>query len=293
MSVLNITKIALAWELHLEGIPETHIALRAGVNRVTIWRWLKEIHQVGELALFLEKYQMAKRGTRKKRKIDAILKRQVWTLREDHRDCCGQKIKYFLKQSFNVELGTTTIYKILSEKYQLRTRWKKNQKRGPVPQALIKRQVVQMDSVDFGNIFAFTAIDIFTRETDVLLRPSLEAVDGQFFLQTTMERRFNNFSQIIQTDGGPEFKAEFHQDTINYCNWHRFARPYKKNEQSYIESFNRSLRKECLGWLKYKPEQMKELTKQVNNWLVYYHYQRPHIGLGMKPPLTKDQVLHI
>jgi transposase len=66
MSVLNITKIALAWELHLEGIPETHIAQRTGVNRVTIWRWLKEISQIGELALFLEKYQLAKRGARKK-----------------------------------------------------------------------------------------------------------------------------------------------------------------------------------------------------------------------------------
>lgn len=293
MSVLNITKIALAWELHLEGIPETHIASRVGVDRVTVWRWIIGINHIGELALFLEQYQHAKKGVRKKRKIDAILKRQVWKLRETNNDCCGQKIEYFLKHDFNIELGTTTIYKILSEKYQLRTRWKKNQKRGPIPQAVAKRQVVQMDTVDFGDIFAFTAIDICTRETDVLLRPSLEATDGQLFLQTAMERRFNSFSQIIQTDGGSEFQAEFHHDTSKYCLWHRFARPYKKNEQSYIESFNRSLRKECLGWLKYQPTQIGELTKQLNHWLVYYHYQRPHIGLGMKPPLTEDQVLHI
>lgn len=293
MSVLNITKIALAWELHLEGIPQTHIAQRAGIDRVTVWRWIQGIARVGELALFLEQYQHAKKGVRKKRKIDAVLKRRIWNLRDTNKDCCGQKVRYFLKRDFNIELGTTTIYKVLSEKYQLRTRWKKNQKRGRTPQALASRQVVQMDTVDFGDIFAFTAIDIFTRETDVLLRPSLEATDGQFFLQTAMERRFNNFSQIIQTDGGSEFKAEFHQDSKKYCNWHRFARPYKKNEQSYIESFNRSLRKECLGWLKYKSEQMRELTARVNDWLVYYHYQRPHIGLGMKPPLTKDRVLHI
>lgn len=244
MSVLNITRIALAWELHLEGIPQTHIAQRTGIDRVTVWRWIQGITQAGELALFLEQYQHAKKGVRKKRKIDAVLKRRIWNLRDTNKDCCGQKVRYFLKR-------------------------------------------------DFGDIFACTAIDIFTRETDVLLRPSLEATDGQFFLQTAMERRFNNVSQIIQTDGGSEFKAEFHQNSKKYCNWHRFARPYKKNEQSYIESFNRSLRKECLGWLKYKQEQMRELTARVNDWLVYYHYQRPHIGLGMKPPLTKDRVLHI
>ena len=36
-----------------------------------------------------------------------------------------------------------------------------------------------MDTVLFGEVFAFTAIDIYTRESDVLLRPALEAIDGK------------------------------------------------------------------------------------------------------------------
>jgi len=63
------------------------------------------------------------------------------------------------------------------------------------------------------------------------------------------------------------------------------TRVNQKNEQDYIESFNRSLRKECLGWLKYKREDIPVLTREVKDWLNYYHTKRPHLSLGMRPPL--------
>jgi len=60
-----------------------------------------------------------------------------------------------------------------------------------------------------------------------------------------MARRFTpGHVQIVQTDGGPQFKGEFAQAVCTFCERHRLARPYnrpyKKNEQSYIESFNRA-----------------------------------------------------
>ena len=88
----------------------------------------------------------------------------------------------------------------------------------------------------------------------------------------------------MQTDGGPEFKAEFKANVFKYADRFRVARPYKKNEQSYIESFNRSLRKECLGWSKYRADQLSSLTRELTDYLVYYHTKRPHMSLGMKTP---------
>ena len=272
-----------------QEIPKGRIADYLGVHRRIVIRWHQGIRRAGNLENFIDEYLMAKKGSHQKRKIDPILKRRIWSLRDKHNDCCGQKTAYHLKKDCGVKLGTTTIYRVLGEKYILRSKWKKNKKPGPVPEANGARQVVQMDTVDFGSIFAFAAIDIFTREVDVLLRTSLEAVDGQVFLHTCMKRRFNSFVDLIQTDGGSEFKREFHQDAPLFCQRHRYAKSYKKNEQSYIESFNRSLRKECLGWLKYRQSQIPELTREINQWLVYYHYERPHIGLRMRPPL-KDKV---
>lgn len=80
-----------------------------------------------------------------------------------------------------------------------------------------------------------------------MLRPTLTSDDGAAFLRTAMSRRFTGRVEVLQTDGGPEFKGAFAQQARTYCDRHRIARPYKKNEQAYIESFNRTLRKECLG----------------------------------------------
>lgn len=280
----NITKIALTCELSTEGVAKSHIAKKLDIGRATLYRWLAGIRETGDLELFIDHYLAAKKGPRQKRKVDGLLKARIWFLREKYRNCCGQKIQYFLKEDYGISLGIKAIYKILREKYTLRTRWKKNQKRGPVPEAEKPREVLQIDTVDFGEVFAFSGIDIFTREADVILRPSLTSYDGLVFLKTAMRRRFDSFVEIIQTDGGSEFEDEFSAHVLEYAKYHRIARPYKKNEQAFIEAFNRSLRKECLGWGKYKAKEIPVLTKEVEDYLEYYHDVRPHISLGMRPP---------
>jgi transposase InsO family protein len=174
----------------------------------------------------------------------------------------------------------------LAEKYVIRSRWKKNHARGPIPEASHPREVIQMDSIDFGGLFAFTAIDIFTREADVFLAPELTASCSLRFLRQSMERRFDKHVHLLQTDGGPEFKADFLTALPAFCDRHRIARPYRKNEQSYIESFNRTVRKECLGWNNYRPDELQACTDLVESFLARYHYHRPHLGLGMRTPLN-------
>lgn len=282
MEVLNLTKITLAWELFEQGIPKTHIAKQLELNRETIHLWIRSIQKEGLLA-FLDSYTNAKRGERLKRKTDGFLKIKIHTLREENRDCCGQKIQKFLSDDYGIKLSTTTIYKILSEKYELRSKWKKNQVRGPIPKASKPRQVIQMDTVDFGEVFAFTGVDIFAKDVAVKLYPDLTSNSGARFLAHAMESRYKH-SDLIQADGGPEFKDEFKKIVLNYTDRFRVARPYKKNEQSYIESFNRTLRKECLGWGKYKSSDIPSMEQDLQEYLVYYHQKRPHMGIEMKTP---------
>ena len=282
MDVLNLTKITIAWEMFESGVAKAHIASQLGVNRETVHLWIKEITEVGLLE-FLNQYTRAKKGERVKRKIDGLLKSRIYRLREDYRQCCGQKIREFLSEEYGIELSTTTIYKVLGEKYQLRNKWKKNTTRGTIPEANQPREVIQMDSVDFGAVFAFTGVDIFSKEISVKLYPSLTAKDGLDFLNFSFRNRFNH-TELLQTDGGSEFKAEFRSNVFNYADRFRVARPYKKNEQSYIESFNRSLRKECLGWSKYQSRDIPDLEKELQDYLQYYHSKRPHMSLNMKTP---------
>jgi len=281
--VNKITKITLAWELFEAGVNKSHIGNKLEVNRETVRIWVKGIENFG-LNGFLENYLNCKKGEREKRKLDPLIKTWIWNLRDENKDCCGQKIRQYLLDEHKVNLSVKTIYRVLSEKYKLRSKWKKNIARGPVPRASKPREVVQMDTVDFGEVFAFTSVDIFTKEVDVIIRPSLTSFDGLVSLETCMTRRFDSHSNLIQADGGPEFKDEFKKNVLRFADRYRVARPYKKNEQSYIESFNRSLRKECLGWTKYRHKDMPTIENEVMNYLEYYHNKRAHLGLNLKTP---------
>lgn len=282
--VLQTTKIILAWELYEQRMPKVHIAKQLQINRDTVYEWCRRIqnHPQG-LQGFLEKYVSSKKGERAKRKADGLLKSRIYRLREENNDCCGQKIQYYLHRDYGIAVSLKLIYKILGEKYKLRSKWKKNQHRGELQQATKPREVIQMDTVHFGMVFAFTAVDTFAKDVSVRLYPSLTSMDGKDFLEKSFQHRFHHV-ELLQTDGGPEFKGEFKQEVFHYADRFRVARPYKKNEQSFIESFNKTLRKECLGWGNFHPHQIPNLEKELNEYLDYYHNQRAHLSLNMKTP---------
>ena len=280
------TKIVLAWELHEQGVSNCQIARDLQINRETVNRWIAGVTEQGLLP-FLEARHKGQSKPRPARQVPVHVKQKVWFLREREEQCCGQKIAYFLEKEHGVRLSVPKIYEVLAEKYVIRSKWKKNKARGPVPEAGKPREVVQMDTIDFGRVFAFTAVDIFTREADVFLAPELTAEQGRLFLEVCMARRFTpGFVELVQTDGGSEFKGAFAQAVGGYCNRHRVARPYKKNEQGFIESFNRTVRKECLGWITYKPSDITGLNQQTEAFLKRYHHHRPHLAFEpMRPPL--------
>jgi hypothetical protein len=86
------------------------------------------------------------------------------------------KIQYFLREEHRVSVSVPKIYEILKEKLTIKSKWKKNQVRGPIPVASHPQEVVQMDTIDFGGLFAFTGIDIYTREADILFAPELTSI---------------------------------------------------------------------------------------------------------------------
>ena len=284
MEVKQTAKIVLAWELFEERVPKGHIAERLDVHRETVREWISGIANNAQGLLgFLQDYEQAKKGVRTKRKVDGLLKTRIYKLREENRQCCGQKIQEYLFDEYRISLSVPTIYTILAEKYKLRSKWKKNQKRGTVTKATKPREVIQMDSVHFGMVFAFTAVDAFAKDVSVRLYPTLTSHDGKDFLTHSFQNRFHH-TEMLQTDGGSEFKGEFKQNVFTFADRFRVARPYKKNEQSYIESFNRTLRKECLGWANYSPKDIPEMNKDLIEYLTYYHTKRVHMGIGMKTP---------
>lgn len=277
----NITLIEHAWELHKVGVSPDEIASKVGKDRATIFRWFAGIRLYG-IRRYLEKYKKAKKGHRQKRKTDPITKDRIYGIREEFQQCCGEKIHFWMMKRYGKSPAITTIYRILGEKYILRSKWKRNQKRGPVPVATKPREVVQADTVDFGDIYAYTSIDICTREAAVVLKLALDMEAGKEAVKEQMQ--YFVFTNLLQKDGGSEFMTEWEKEARKYANIIRTSRPYRKNEQAYIESFNRTLRKECLGWLQYKKKDLPYLQEKLKAFLEFYNNERPHLSLGMKAP---------
>lgn len=277
----SITKIKICWSLYQNGISQEKIPEQLGVHRATVYRWIKGSKLKG-IRKFIRDYKKAKQGRRQPRKTHPIIKNHIYKIREEKHDCCGKKIKYFLEREYSETVSISTIYRILGQKYQLSSKWKKYCKRGHVKKGEKPRESIQADTLDLGGIFAFNAIDTFTKEASVILKTKLDAIAGR----EALKQQLIFFGDIkhIQKDGGSEFKAEWQEYARRRIKSIRTARPYKKNEQAYIERFNGILRKECVGYLKYKKKDLLWLQEKINQYLEYYHNERPHLSLNMQTP---------
>jgi transposase len=277
----SITKIKICWSLYQNGISQERIPEQLKIHRATVYRWINGIKLKG-IHKFIRDYKKAKKGRRQPRKTSPITKAHIYKIRDKKHDCCGKKIKYFLNTEYNEIVSISTIYRILNQKYQLTSKWKKYCKRGHVKKGEKPRESVQTDTVDLGRIFAFNAIDTFTKEASVILKPALNAISGKEALEEHLE--FFKSIEHIQKDGGSEFKKEWQEYARQHIKSIRTARPYKKNEQAFIERFNGILRKECVGYIKYKKEDLPWLQEKINTYLNYYHNERPHLSLNMLTP---------
>lgn len=275
----NVTVYELAWELSRSGVKPEEIAGRLGMGRATVYRWLRTIKYRG-IRRFAQEKKQAKRR-RKRRCLDTRVVLLIKQVRQDT-GWCGEKIVWRLATTHGIRVSQASVYRVLSRYFRLRSRWKKNVARGSQPKAEKPRDVIQADTVDLGGLFAYTAVDIFTREVAVVLGETLEAEEGARCVRKILSRL--GPCQIFQTDNGGEFGKGCSRVIRMYALRHRKIHARRKNENAYIESFHRSLRKECLGWIKYQPDQKERLQTLIDQYLIHYHTQRPHLGLDLRTP---------
>lgn len=270
----TVTHFELAWELYRSGMKPKAIGMRLNKDRATVYRWLQGIKLYG-----IREYVRRKNTTKRRRqprKLAPEIKLKIIALRRDL-DWCGQKIQKELKEKHNVRVSLMSIYRVLHANFTIGSKWKHYHQRGEAPKATKPREVIQHDTVDFGELFAYTSIDIFTKEPAVVIGDNLLSETGVMVFKD--QKRYYGETTLHQSDEGPEFKGMFVETVVQSGALHRYARPYRKNDQAYIENFNRSLRKECLGWGKYKRQDKAKLQARVDAYLNHFVHERWHMGL--------------
>lgn len=275
----NIAKIELSWKLYQQNVQVDKIASSLKKDRSTVFRWIKGIKLYG-LVAFIKKYTQAKKRRRQKRINYRVEKLIVQRRRE--KDCCGQKIAWWLEKFHQIKVSVAQIYRILGKHFILHSKWKKWTRRPALPKATCPREVIQADTVDLGELSIINFIDTFTKEafSTVVLDQTAQSAAW------ALEKAFSFFGGTawLQTDNGSEFKSIFRTRAKKYAQHLRQITPYQKEENGFIESFNRTIRKECVGWRKYKVQEKESLQKYINRYLDEYHMERPHLSLHLQTP---------
>ncbi len=135
---------------------------------------------------------------------------------------------------------------------------------------------MEHDTVDLGDVYAYTAIDIFSKEPNIYIGTNLEMATGATAF--AHHDAFYGPTDLHQSDNGSEFQTTF-REAVEAVAEHRYSRPYKKNEQSHIENFNKALRSECFSGAHYKLEELEEMRLQAKLFTQHYINSRWHMGL--------------
>jgi putative transposase len=139
------------------------------------------------------------------------------------------------------------------------------------------------DELGWGQRFRIlTLVDLFSRVSPALevgVSMTIRRV-ADVLSRLAMQR---GLPDVIRVDNGTEFTSKA-LDQWAYQNGVKldFTRPGKPVDNAFIESFNASLRKECLNahWFR----TMDEAKKKIEAWRIRYNVVRPHSSLGNLTP---------
>ena len=154
----------------------------------------------------------------------------------------------------------------------------------------VPRRTNQAWSMDFvsdqltnGQRFrALTIVDVFSREAlAIQVGKRLRGENVVEVCNALVAQR--GAPKRVFTDNGSEFSGRMF-DLWAYHHGVRidFSRPGKPTDNCFIESFNGSLRDECLNvhWF----ESMEEASARIEAWRIDYNESRPHQALQEETP---------
>ena len=101
-------------------------------------------------------------------------------------------------------------------------------------------------------------------------------------------KRQPNTDLVFHTDRGLNYTSKTMADYLRSLGiTHSFSRPYVPYDNSVVEAFFSSMKREELYRTKYKSE--KDFYHAVDKYIIFYNTKRPHAKLKYKTPEQKEQ----
>jgi putative transposase len=137
---------------------------------------------------------------------------------------------------------------------------------------------------DGRRLWVLTVVDTWSRVCPVM-RVCRSATAMEVIDALERARRQYGLPKAIRVDQGSQFTSK-ELDLWAYTNHITldFSRPGKPTDNAYAESFNATVRLECLG--RYWFLDLDDAREKVEEWRLEYNEVRPHSAIGDRTPLS-------
>jgi transposase InsO family protein len=165
------------------------------------------------------------------------------------------------------------------------SRWKKWHSYPERPTPETPGKLVEIDTIHDGpherRLYVYTLLDVCSRWAYAIPALRISTHQSLRFVMRAIPHAVFPF-QMIQSDHGPEFSKWFTKRIGERGMAHRHSRVRTPNDNAHVERFNRTIQDECLSQV---PRNLRSYERAIKDYLRYYNYERPHMGLDMKTPV--------
>lgn len=208
---------------------------------------------------------------------------------------CREKLALLAKERGTAVSGST-IHRLLARHGLVRQSHKRRRPlfqngRGMRPdntQALgylqmdVKHVTPELSGLSY-TCFEYAVIDILSRYRVALLLPVLDE-SGSLVLLRWAIQTCPFPVRYIQTDNGLEFQRSFHEQCQGMGIEHFYIHKNSPRENAVVERSFRTDEDEFFLLLEKEPEDINELNKWFQKYLIVYNTTRPHMGIKMLRP---------
>lgn len=302
---VNIKSIIEAFK-EVQG-NKTQAGVLAGVSRWTVSRWAKRGKSISQYTPTYTFKGLKRKSTKPhaiRKALTIAQENKVILLRREH-DVCVEKLEYILEKQ-GIKVSDTTLQRLINKKglvretgYHRRPLFQNGHAMRPrnttttgYLQADVKYATPELSGLPY-TAYEYAFIDIFSRFKTALILPVLDEAGSIITLKWAIQQM--PFKIVyIQTDNGLEFQSQFNKlcrdENIKHYHIHKNS----PNENAVVERSFRIDQDEFYFKLKEQPQDINELNAMLQEFLKYYNYERPHLGLKMLTPKEKlDTVANV
>ena len=260
----------------------TKTALRCGIARSTLYRWINREKEQGKSKLS----DKSKRPSRlANMKVTPGIETIILNLRETRKWGAQRIANYLLRK--RIKLSAMTVWRVL-KRHQVKAVVKRRKKSDYIRYSKeIHGERIQLDVMKVRNgAYQFTAIDDCTRLRTIRVYPNKKAESTIHFLGEIL----NTFPfpvQRIQTDWGTEFfnydfQYELHDHFIKF----RPIKPRTPHLNGKVERSQQTDKTEFWNLIDLSDKTL-DLNAMAMEWQEFYNKKRPHSSLNGKTPMQK------